>query len=321
MSAPAGRGHVAVKRTSSLNSSRKSAIDGAVPHAAGPVAVEALEELRGAKRWTNLPSDQRGLLCGHLVWRPGRHLERGSLLVEPLLPCDHSPHRALEDLEVLGLARMEVLRRHPGGAAVAGLHLKNLTVGLGASPDEAEPEAVGAFDLLTRMSHGGEATNGPLRSIRWVRRTLQLAFPRRVRRLRLEWPRRNPTACLDPATAYLSALQAAPTRCASGPAPRSADCFGATQEAGELADVGQTVIRVATQLNAEARRDPGGEDTVMLGYLAARCTRATSHAAGADADLVRRFDAAARFSPSGGTLGAAFERAFGKGYAAGEQDG
>jgi len=36
---------------------------------------------------------------------------------------------------------------------------------------------------------------------------------------------------------------------------------------------------------------------------------------------VRRLDAAARYEPGGGTLGAAFERGFGKGYAAGEQSG
>jgi hypothetical protein len=131
----------------------------------------------------------------------------------------------------------------------------------------------------------------------------------------------TPTACLDPAAAYLSALRAAPGQVRLGGGTAISDCFGATQEGGELADVGQTVIRVATRLNAEARRDPGGEDTVMLGYLAGAVHEGTSHAAGADADLVRRFDAAARFSPGGGTLGAAFERAFGKGYAAGEQDG
>ncbi len=131
----------------------------------------------------------------------------------------------------------------------------------------------------------------------------------------------TPTACLAPAAAYVSALQAAPGQVRLGSGTAISECFGATQEAGELADVGQTVIRVATQLNARARRDPGGADTVMLGYLAGAVHEGASHAAGADSDLVRRFDAAARFRPGGGTLGAAFERAFGKGYAAGEQDG
>jgi hypothetical protein len=131
----------------------------------------------------------------------------------------------------------------------------------------------------------------------------------------------TPTACLDGPATYMSALQAAPGQVRLGSGTAISACFGATQEAGELANVGQTVIRVATRLNAKARRDPGGEDAVRLGYLAGAVHEGTSHAAGADADLVRRFDAAARFTPGGGTLGAAFERAFGKGYAAGERDG
>ncbi len=85
--------------------------------------------------------------------------------------------------------------------------------------------------------------------------------------------------------------------------------------------MGQTVIEAATRLNARARRNPGGRDTVMLGYLAGAVHEGASDGAGADADLVRRLDAAARYVPGGGTLGAAFERAFGKGYAAGEQGG
>ncbi len=131
----------------------------------------------------------------------------------------------------------------------------------------------------------------------------------------------TPTACLDAPAAYTSALRAAPGQVRLGSGTAISECFGATQDAGELANVGQTVIQVATRLNTKARRDPGGQDAVMLGYLAGAVHEGTSHAAGADADLVRRFDAAARFTPGGGTLGAVFERAFGKGYAAGEQDG
>jgi hypothetical protein len=131
----------------------------------------------------------------------------------------------------------------------------------------------------------------------------------------------TPSACLDSASAYLSALRAAPGQVRLGSDTPISECFGATQGAGELANVGQTVIRVATQLNAGARRDPGGPQTVMLGYLAGAVHEGASHSAGADSELVRRLDAAARFKPGGGILGAAFERAFGKGYAAGQQDG
>jgi hypothetical protein len=99
------------------------------------------------------------------------------------------------------------------------------------------------------------------------------------------------------------------------------DCFSATQPAGDQAQVGQAVIESATELNAGARRDPGGGDTVRLGYLVGAVQEGASHASGIDADLVRRLDTAARFNPGGGTLGAAFERAFGKGYAAGREGG
>jgi hypothetical protein len=126
-----------------------------------------------------------------------------------------------------------------------------------------------------------------------------------------------PAACLAPAGEYLRALEDAPgeVRLADGTA--ISECFTGTEGPG----VGQAAIKAATALNAEARRDPGGPETVMLGYLAGAVHAGAANAAGADADLVRRLDAAARFSPGGGTLGAAFERAFGKGYAAGEQGG
>jgi hypothetical protein len=131
----------------------------------------------------------------------------------------------------------------------------------------------------------------------------------------------TPVACLAPTAEYLSALQGAPGEVRLGGGTPISDCFGAAQGAGQLADVGQTVIEAATRLNARARRDPGGRSTVMLGYLAGAVHEGASQASGADADLVRRLDAAARFSPGGGTFGAAFERAYGKGYAAGEQGG
>jgi hypothetical protein len=131
----------------------------------------------------------------------------------------------------------------------------------------------------------------------------------------------TPTACLAPAGHYVKALRAAPGEVRLSGGTAISDCLGATQGAGELANVGRTVIQVATALNAEARRNPGGQATVMLGYLAGAVHEGASHAQGADTDLVRRLDAAARYEPGGGVPSAAFERAFGKGYAAGEQSG
>jgi hypothetical protein len=125
-----------------------------------------------------------------------------------------------------------------------------------------------------------------------------------------------PTACLLPVGGWLSALQSAPSAVRlDGQTPIS-QCF----TGAESPDVAQTAIKAATGLNAQARRDPGGTASLRLGYLAGAVHEGTSHVP-SEADLVRRLDTAARYNPRGGSLGAAFERAFGKGYAAGEATG
>jgi hypothetical protein len=131
----------------------------------------------------------------------------------------------------------------------------------------------------------------------------------------------TPVACLSPAPRYLAALQDAPGEVRVGGETAISDCFAGTQSAGDQAQVGQTVIDAATSLNADARRHPGGHENVMLGYLVGAVHEGAAHSSGINADLVRRLDAAARFNPGGGSPGAAFERAFGKGYAAGEDTG
>jgi hypothetical protein len=112
------------------------------------------------------------------------------------------------------------------------------------------------------------------------------------------------------------ALEAAPaTVRLEGEVPLSS-CFTGT----ESPDVASAVVTAATRLNAAARRDPGGQATVQLGYLDGAVHKGTVHVT-SEADLVRRVDSAARYAPGGGTLGTAFEKAFGKGYAAGEATG
>jgi hypothetical protein len=125
-----------------------------------------------------------------------------------------------------------------------------------------------------------------------------------------------PAACLSPAGEYLRALRAAPDPVRLGGETPISDCF----TGDESPAVGQAAIRAASLLNDEARRDPTGPATVSLGYLSGAVHEATSQVP-SEADLVRRLDASARYNPGGGTLGAAFERAFGKGYAAGQATG
>jgi hypothetical protein len=127
-----------------------------------------------------------------------------------------------------------------------------------------------------------------------------------------------PAACLAGNQAYLRSLEGAPGPVRLAGTTPISDCLVPEQDAGQLASIGQEMIVAATKLNAEARRDPAGPAPLELGYLLGAVSE------GADAihtDLVRRLNSAARFSQTGGTLPATFERAFGRGYAAGRQSG
>jgi hypothetical protein len=127
-----------------------------------------------------------------------------------------------------------------------------------------------------------------------------------------------PAACLATANGYLHALESAPRVVRLPGAVAISDCLVENQSGGQLASIGQPMVVAATRLNAAARQDPGGPAAVQLGYLLGAVSK------GADpihTDLVRRLNSAARFSENGGTLPASFERAFGRGYAAGHQSG
>jgi hypothetical protein len=99
------------------------------------------------------------------------------------------------------------------------------------------------------------------------------------------------------------------------------DCLTEDQPAGDLSEVGQTLIAVATGLNAEAREDPGGEASAELGYLVGASEEGAAGTAGIHTDLIRRLNAAARFNQGGRSLPAEFERTFGAGYAAARENG
>jgi hypothetical protein len=127
-----------------------------------------------------------------------------------------------------------------------------------------------------------------------------------------------PAACLATNQGYLRALDRAPGDVRLADSTPISACLVPEQDAGQLANVGREMIVAATKLNAEARRDPEGAASVQLGYLLGAVAK------GSDAihtDLVRRLNSAARFSETGGTLPAGFERAFGRGYAAGQRTG
>ena len=126
----------------------------------------------------------------------------------------------------------------------------------------------------------------------------------------------TPKACLVGSDAYLIALEAAPGEVRLEGTPIS-ECLIPSQEGGELARVGEQLVIAATELNGQARQDPGGSAALQLGYLIGAVTE------GADsihADLVRRLNAAANFSPDQ-LQPTQFQRDFGRGFAAGQESG
>lgn len=131
----------------------------------------------------------------------------------------------------------------------------------------------------------------------------------------------TPTACLGSAGDYLDALEEAPGAVRLEGDTAISDCIVPAQEGGELSQVGSATVDAATRLNAEARTDPSGEATVQLGYLVGAIQEGAADTGGIHADLVRRIDTAARTSESGEAFSAAFERAFGEGYAAAQEGG
>jgi hypothetical protein len=131
----------------------------------------------------------------------------------------------------------------------------------------------------------------------------------------------TPAACLGSADVYLDALRSGGEEVRlEGTTPIS-DCVVSGQDPAEQGQMGEAMIDAATELNAAARRDPSGEATVSLGYLVGAVQAGASESGGIHADLVRRLDAAARFNEGGKPLPVSFERAFGEGYAAGQEEG
>jgi hypothetical protein len=131
----------------------------------------------------------------------------------------------------------------------------------------------------------------------------------------------TPDACLAPADAYVEALHAAPRAVTLADGTPISSCLTSGQDPAELAQAGKAMIDAAERLNAEARRDPGGEENVALGYLVAAAHKGAEQTGGIHADLVRRLDAAARFSPGGADLSGSFERAYSRGFTAGQATG
>jgi hypothetical protein len=131
----------------------------------------------------------------------------------------------------------------------------------------------------------------------------------------------TPRACLEGTGAYLRALAAAPAAVRLDEDTAISDCLAENQTGGDLATVGTAVVAAATRLNAEGRRDPGGAAPLRLGYLVGAASRGAERTSGIHADLMRRLQAAALYSPGGRPLPGAFQRSYARGFEAGKSRG
>jgi hypothetical protein len=130
-----------------------------------------------------------------------------------------------------------------------------------------------------------------------------------------------PIACTIGTQGYLSSLRAAPGEVLLGKQTPISECLVENQGAGDLAAVGQKLVAAASELNKQSLRDPGGPATVQLGYLVGAIEQGSATTGGIHQDLVRRLESAANFNPGRGGTPAAFESAYDKGYAAGQETG
>jgi hypothetical protein len=131
----------------------------------------------------------------------------------------------------------------------------------------------------------------------------------------------TPLACLEGPEAYLSALHAAPGKVEVGGETLISECIAQNQKAGDLANVGGAMVEAATQLNAQAREDPGGPAALALGYLIGAAQKGADQTEGIHADLIRRLAVAARFAPDKVPPSAQFRADYVEGFDAGQENG
>jgi hypothetical protein len=131
----------------------------------------------------------------------------------------------------------------------------------------------------------------------------------------------TPVACLEGAAAYEKALRDAPREVRLGGETPISDCLAENQQAGDLAQVGEAMVKTATKLNAEGRAKPDANAAFRLGYLIGAAQRGAERSEGIHSDLVRRLTVAARFAPDREPLSQHFLSAYREGFDAGHSGG
>jgi len=127
----------------------------------------------------------------------------------------------------------------------------------------------------------------------------------------------TPVACLEGELAYLDALEGAPGVVELDGETLISECLTENQGGGDLGEVGVAMLGAVTELNGEARAEPGGQANVELGYVLGAAQRGADETEGIHDELVRRLAAAARYSPDNRPLPPAFTRAYRQGFDAG----
>jgi hypothetical protein len=120
----------------------------------------------------------------------------------------------------------------------------------------------------------------------------------------------TPSACLSGERAYLTALEAAPGAVLLAGETPIGDCLTENQPGGPLETVGTAMVAAATALNAEGRENPDGAAPVRLGYLVGAAEASAEETSGIHAELVRRLEAAATYSPGGRPQSQLFDRGY-----------
>jgi hypothetical protein len=131
----------------------------------------------------------------------------------------------------------------------------------------------------------------------------------------------TPVACLEGPEAYERALSAAPDEVLLEGETLISECLAPNQSSGDLTRIGEALIETATELNAEARAEPGGDANLQLGYLLGAVERGAEESEGIHSDLVRRLVVAARFVPDKQASPPGFLPTYSDGYAAGQRNG
>lgn len=98
-----------------------------------------------------------------------------------------------------------------------------------------------------------------------------------------------PVECQAGRAAIRSALRTAPAPVRVDGVPLSA-CLTISSDAADIAAVGEEYLAVASGLAERARRRPGGEDALRLGYLVGAVRRGANRTQGVNDEMLRRIE-------------------------------